>query len=69
MKQKEDAMAKKKKLNIWKTIKLVFKDERVGRLLWLVARALLDDGRIDHAERIVIKKEAMDIVEDIICGD
>jgi len=61
-------MDKKKKLGIWKTVKLVITDARVGRLMWLIAKALLDDGKIDHVERLAIRNEAMNIIEGIITG-
>jgi hypothetical protein len=61
-------MEKAKKLGIISTVILVLKDERVARLLWLIARSLLDDGKIDKAEKLAIKQEAMNILNGIFTG-
>ena len=58
-------MEKTKKLGIISTVILVLKNERVARLLWLIARSLLDDGKIDKAESLAIKQEAMNIFNGI----
>jgi hypothetical protein len=62
-------MAKKKKLNIWKTVKLVLTNEKVGELLWCIAMSLIDDGKISHEERTQIRAKAMQLLEDILTGD
>ena len=58
-------MNKVKKLNVISTVILVLKDPRVARLLWLIARSLLDDGKIDQTERLAIKQEATNILNGI----